>query len=50
MPPPPPATERLEKLLHRRKCWMLDQLAEALGYALILVRRFLKQVGYWAGT
>jgi hypothetical protein len=26
---------------------MLDQLAEALGYALISVRRFLKQVGYF---
>ena len=25
---------------------MLDQLAEALGYALISVRRFLKQIGY----
>jgi len=47
MTPPPPPTERLEKLLHRRKCWMLDQLAEALGYALISVRRFLKQVGYF---
>jgi hypothetical protein len=37
----------LEKLFHRRKCWMLDQLAEALGYALISVRRFLKQIGYF---
>jgi len=26
---------------------MLDQLAEALGYALISVRRFLKQIGYF---
>ena len=47
MTPPRPATERLEKLFHRRKCWMLDQLAEAFGYALISVRRFLKQVGYF---
>jgi len=47
MTPPPPATKRLEKLFHRRKCWMLDQLAEALGYALISVRRFLKRIGYF---
>jgi len=26
---------------------MLDQLAQALGYALISVRRFLKQIGYF---
>jgi hypothetical protein len=29
MTPPRPPTERLEKLFHRRKCWMLDQLAVA---------------------
>jgi transposase len=40
-------SERLEKLFHRRKCWMLDQLAQALDYALISVRRFLKQIGYF---
>jgi hypothetical protein len=39
--------ERLKKLFHRRTCWMLDQLAEALGYARISVRRFLKQIGYF---
>jgi hypothetical protein len=39
-------SDRLEKLFHRRKCWMLDQLAQSLGYALISVRRFLKQIGY----
>ena len=39
--------ERLRKLFRRRTCWMLDQLAEALDYALISVRRFLKQVGYF---
>ncbi len=46
IPAPPPST-RLEKLFHRRKCWTLDQLAEALEYALISVRRFLKQIGYF---
>lgn len=47
MPLQRPPTDRLEKLFHRRKCWMLDQLAQALGYALISVRRFLKQIGYF---
>jgi len=46
MTPPLAPTRRLEKLFHRRKCWMLDQLAQTLGYALISVRRFLKQIGY----
>jgi hypothetical protein len=47
MPLQRPPADRLEKLFHRRKCWMLDQLAQALGYALISVRRFLKQIGYF---
>src|SRR5271157_2428818 len=46
MTSPRAPADRLEKLFHRRKCWMLDQLADALGYALISVRRFLKQIGY----
>jgi len=46
MTPPLAPAQRLERLFHRRKCWMLDQLAQALGYALISVRRFLKQIGY----
>ncbi len=40
-------TERLEKLFHRRKCWMLAELAQTLDYAFITVRRFLKQIGYF---
>ena len=43
---PHPPTQRLEKLFRRRKCWTLDPLARTLGYALISVRRFLKQIGY----
>jgi hypothetical protein len=39
-------SDRLEKLFRRRKCWMLAPLAASLGYALISVRRFLKQIGY----
>lgn len=42
----PPAT-RLEKLFRRRKCWVLADLAKTLDYALITVRRLLKQVGYF---
>jgi len=47
MTPPPSPAQRLEKLFHRRTCWMLDQLAQTLGYALISVRRFLSEVGYF---
>lgn len=39
--------KRLEKLFHRRKCWQLADLAQSLDYALITVRRFLKQIGYF---
>ena len=47
MPLPSPPTERLEKLFHRRRCWLLADLAHILGYALISVRLFLKQIGYF---
>lgn len=47
MPAQSPPKDRLEKLFHRRKCWMLAQLAEALDYAFITLRRLLKQVGYF---
>lgn len=44
---PQPPTERLKKLFHRRKCWMLAELAHALDYAFITVRRFLNQITYF---
>ncbi len=47
MPNPALPTDRLQKLFRRRKCWRLNQLAQSLDYALISVRRFLKQVGYF---
>jgi len=47
MPTPLPPSERLEKLFRRRKCWLLAELAHALDYALISVRRLLKQIGYF---
>lgn len=46
MPPSSP-TERLQGLLRRRKCWLIADLARSLGYALISVRRFLKDIGYF---
>ncbi len=39
--------ERLLKVFQRRKCWMLAELAQALGCALISVRRYLTQLGYF---
>lgn len=47
MRPPSPPTERLQKLFHRRGCWLLADLSHVLGYALISVRRFLKEIGYF---
>ena len=47
MPPHRSPSDRLRSLFHRRKCWMLEPLAQTLGYALISVRRFLKQIGYF---
>lgn len=47
MPTQSPPLVRLEKLFNRRKCWMVAQLAQTLGWALITVRRLLKQIGYF---
>lgn len=47
MPPPTPPAQRLQKLFRRRTCWMLAELAHALGCALITVRRCLKSIGYF---
>lgn len=47
MPPLSFPTDRLKKLFQRRPCWMLAPLAQTLGYALISVRRFLNQLGYF---
>lgn len=40
-------SERLGKLFRRRKCWLLAELAQSLDYALITVRRLLRQIGYF---
>lgn len=47
MPPPAKPTDRLQKLFSRRLCWMLVELAQALDYARITVRRLLTQIGYF---
>jgi hypothetical protein len=39
--------EQLKQLFVQRSCWILAELALALDYALISVRRFLGQVGYF---
>jgi len=39
--------EQLKQLFDQRPCWILADLAQALDYALISVRRFLRQVGYY---
>ena len=41
------SADRLTRLLARRKCWLLAELAQALDYAPITVRRLLKEVGYF---
>jgi hypothetical protein len=40
--------ERLKTLFVQKACWRMDDLCEALGYAAISVRRFLKQLGYFS--
>jgi len=39
--------DRLVQLFLRQKCWMIDELSQALGYSIISIRRFLKRVGYF---
>ena len=47
MTEPDETTERLVNLFVDRKCWMIAELSEILGYATISVRRFLVEVGYF---
>ena len=47
MPPQAKPADRLQKLFSRRMCWMLAELAQALDYARITVRRLLTQIGYF---
>ncbi len=39
--------ERLGQLFEQKKCWMIDELSNTWGYAVISIRRFLKQIKYY---
>lgn len=43
----PPPLELLVELFSHEKCWMIDDISKNLGYAVISIRRFLKQIGYF---
>ena len=47
MPSPLLPPEQLKKMFNQRPCWVLADLARALDYALISVRRFLVPIGYF---
>jgi hypothetical protein len=38
---------QLLPLFEKHKCWRIAELAKTLGYAVISIRRFLKQIGYF---
>lgn len=40
--------EQIEKLFARQKCWTIEALHHQLNYAVISVRGFLKQMGYFS--
>ncbi len=44
----PPPFEQIEKLFAQRKCWTIEALHHQLEYAVISVRGFLKQMGYFS--
>lgn len=39
---------KLDELFAQQLCWTIEQLATALGYSAISIRRFLKQLGYFS--
>lgn len=38
--------ELIGQLFSQQNCWMIEDLSHRLGYAVISIRRFLKQIGY----
>lgn len=42
-----PPMDQLGKLFSRKNCWMIADLSKALGYAMVSVRRFLTEIGYF---
>jgi len=43
----PQPIDLLSELFDKQKCWLIHDIASILGYAVISVRRFLKQIGYY---
>ena len=43
----PLSVEQLKPLFARRKCWMIEPLAASMDYAVVSVRRLLRQAGYF---
>ena len=41
------AMDNLGRLFDQQECWMIEDLASKLGYAVISVRRLLKRIGYF---
>ena len=43
----PQSIERLKRHFAQQECWMVGPLAISMGYSVVSVRRFLRQVGYF---
>jgi len=43
----PRSVEQLKQHFAPQKCWMIEPLAASMGYAVVSVRRLLRQVGYF---
>lgn len=41
------SAEQLKQLFAHRKCWMIEPLAASMDYAVVSIRRLLRQVGYF---
>ena len=44
----PQSLVKLNELFSQQCCWTIEQLASALDYSAISIRRFLKQLGYFS--
>lgn len=47
MPSKSQPLDRLAQLFSEQKCWQINDISESMGYAVVSVRRFLKQIGYF---
>jgi len=43
----PQPLKHLRELFSPQKCWMIDDISRTMGYSVISIRRFLKQIGYF---